>query len=168
MSKSLFIAALAAAVVAAGVSAVRAQQMDGHDRHAQHQAAAAGPAAADARQLVHYPDALRLHTLANMRDHLQVLQQIQAALAAEAYDRAAQVAEQRLGMDSLTLHGAHEVARYMPEGMQAIGSGMHRAASRFALSASNAGVTGDVRPALAALAELTGQCVACHAGYRLQ
>jgi cytochrome c556 len=45
---------------------------------------------------------------------------------------------------------------------------MHRAASRFALSASNAGVTGDVRPALAALAELTGQCVACHDAYRLQ
>jgi hypothetical protein len=168
MNKSLVIAALAAAVVAAGGSAVRAQQLHGHDRHALAPAAAAGPAAEDARQLVHYPDALRLHTLANMRDHLQVLQQIQAALAAEAYDRAAQVAEQRLGMDSLTLHGAHEVARYMPEGMQAIGSGMHRAASRFALSASNAGVTGDVRPALAVLAELTGQCVACHAGYRLQ
>lgn len=168
MRKSLFIAAFAVAVVAAGGSAVRAQQMHGHDRHAQAPAATVGPAAADARQLVHYPDTLRRHTLANMRDHLRVLQQIQAALATEAYDTAAVLAEQRLGMDSLTLHGAHEVAPYMPEGMQALGSGMHRAASRFALSASNAGVTGDVRPALAALAELTGQCVACHAGYRLQ
>jgi cytochrome c556 len=55
----------------------------------------------------------------------------------------------------------------MPEGMQAIGTRMHRAASQFSLVVNDTSVTGDVKPALAALANLTEQCVACHAGYRL-
>jgi cytochrome c556 len=49
-----------------------------------------------------------------------------------------------------------------------MGSEMHRAASRFALEAKNAGATGDIRPALAALASVTLQCIACHAAYRLK
>ena len=55
----------------------------------------------------------------------------------------------------------------MPEAMRAIGWEMHRSASRFAIEAQNAGVTGDLRPALAALAKVTAQCAACHAGYRV-
>ena len=53
----------------------------------------------------------------------------------------------------------------MPQGMQDIGTQMHKAASRFALEATNAGATGDMRKALTALAEVTSQCVACHAAY---
>ncbi len=56
----------------------------------------------------------------------------------------------------------------MPKGMREIGSEMHRAASRFALEAKNAGATGDMRPALEALATVTQRCVACHAAYRLK
>ncbi|MFO7653173.1 MAG: hypothetical protein R6X25_05050 [Candidatus Krumholzibacteriia bacterium] len=56
--------------------------------------------------MVELPDQLRLHMLANMRDHLLALQQIQAALASEEFDQAAQIAEQRLGMTSLERHGA--------------------------------------------------------------
>jgi hypothetical protein len=122
----------------------------------------------DTRVAVRFPPALREHTLANMRDHLATLQQVQEALASAAYDRAAELAEHRLGLSSLEAHGAHEVARYMPAGMQEAGSAMHRAASRFAIEATNAGATGDAKPALAALATLTGQCVACHAAYRFE
>lgn len=122
----------------------------------------------DKRQTVKFPAALREHELANMRDHLSTLAQIQAALARHDMDAAAALAERRLGMSSFELHGAHEVAKYMPKGMQEIGTGMHRAASRFALEATSAGATGDLRPALAALAQVTQQCVACHATYRLE
>jgi hypothetical protein len=45
---------------------------------------------------------------------------------------------------------------------------MHKSASRFALEAVNAGATGDHKAPLAALADLTAQCVACHAGYRFK
>lgn len=124
--------------------------------------------AADTRQAVHFPPALREDTLANMRDHLLALQQIQEALARQDYDLAGDLAEQRLGMSSLALHGAHEVAQYMPQGMREIGGAMHRSASRFAVAAKDAGATGDVKPALAALSQATAQCVACHAGYRVK
>jgi hypothetical protein len=148
-----------------------AQQHD-HAMHMQHQAQAARPAAKaapkDARQAVYFPKTLREHTLANMRDHLLALQEIQAALAKQEYDKAADIAEQRIGMSSLSLHGAHDVAKYMPKGMQEAGTAMHRNASRFAVAAKDAGATGDVKPALAALAATTAQCVACHAGYRVK
>lgn len=125
-------------------------------------------APADTREAVQFPPALRTHTLANMRDHLATLQQMQDALARADYERAAELAEKRLGLSSLEAHGAHEVAPYMPQGMQELGTDMHKAASRFAIEASNAGATGDAKPAIAALARLTAQCVACHAAYRFE
>ena len=132
-----------------------------------HHESAVATNAADARQLVNFPEPMRLHTIANMRDHLLALQQIDIALANNDFDKAASLAEQRLGMSSLELHGAAHIAPMMPSGMQDIGTQMHRAASRFAVEAQNAGVTNDLRPALAALGAVMQQCVACHATYRL-
>lgn len=132
--------------------------------HATHKAGAA----VDGRVVVKFPQAMREHTLTNMRDHLLALQQIQSALAKQEFDMAADIAEQRLGLSSLALHGAHDSSKYMPKGMQETGSGMHRNASRFAVVAKDAAATGDVKPALAALAQVTAQCVACHAGWRLK
>lgn len=109
-----------------------------------------------------------MDTLTNMRDHLLALSEIQGALAAEHYTEAADIAENRLGMSSLKLHGAHDVSKFMPQGMQDTGTAMHRGASRFAIAAQNSAATGDVKPALAALTEVTRACVACHASYRLQ
>lgn len=123
-------------------------------------------AADDPRQPVNFPPPMRRHLLSNMRDHLDTLARIQAALAAGEHEKAATLAEQRLGMTSLALHGAHDAARYMPEGMRELGSAMHRQASRFAVSVQDAAVTGDMQPALSSLAELTRACVACHAAWR--
>lgn len=123
---------------------------------------------ADVRQLVKFPDEMRIGTLANMRDHLLAIGQIQTALATEKYVEAADIAENRLGMTSLKLYGAHDVAKYMPQGMQDTGTVMHRTASRVAIQAQNAAATGDVKPALAELGQLTQACIACHAGYRIQ
>ncbi len=85
-----------------------------------------------------------------------------------AYDKASEIAEQRLGMSSLGLHGAHDVAKFMPEGMQAAGTAMHRSASRFAIVAKDASVTGDLKASLVALATVSQTCVACHAAYRIK
>jgi hypothetical protein len=121
----------------------------------------------DSRQLVKFPEPMRLHTITSMRDHLLALQEIDVALSRNEFDKAATIAEQRLGMSSLELHGAAHIAPFMPQGMQDIGTQMHRAASRFAVEAQNASVANDVRPALAALGTVMQQCVACHAAYRL-
>jgi hypothetical protein len=125
-------------------------------------------AAADTRVMVQFPEMLRTHTLANMRDHLLALGEIQDQLARGAYDKASDIAEQRLGMSSLGLHGAHDVAKFMPQGMQAAGTAMHRSASQFAIVAKDASVTGDLKGSLAALARVSQTCVACHAAYRIQ
>ena len=129
--------------------------------------AAAAAFADDPRQLVQFPEPMRLHTIANMRDHLQSLQEIDLALSRGDFDKASTVAEQRLGMSSMEAHGASHIAPFMPKPMQEIGEQMHRAASRFAVDAQNASVTNDVKPALASLAAVMQQCVACHAAYRL-
>jgi hypothetical protein len=131
-------------------------------------ASATKPMPRDSRQLVNYPTALRIHTLANMRDHLQTMGDIQEALSKGSFDKASELAEQRLGMSSLEMHGAHAVTKYMPKGMQDAGSAMHHSASKFALVAKDASVTGDLKGALASLHQLNQTCVACHAAFRLQ
>lgn len=159
---------LTASLAAAGIAFAQPHHGDAHADHHHATPTAKTPAAPqDARQRVRFPPALRQRTLAHMREHLIILERIQAALAGQAYDTAAELAEQQLGLSSLDDHGAGEVARYMPAGMQAAGTAMHQAASRFAIAARDASASGDLRPALAALAAVTAACNACHAGYRL-
>jgi cytochrome c556 len=126
----------------------------------------ANPACAaddDTRIKVDLPAMMKTHMLHSMRDHLLAVQEIQAALATGAFDKASDIAEKRLGMSSLESHNAAHMAPFMPEGMQAIGTEMHHAASRFAMTASE----GDLARSLAALSKVTEQCVACHMTYRV-
>jgi hypothetical protein len=168
---------IAAAVLmglAIAASAVAQQQEHSMHQHEQAQAPAASEpvhgiaSMPDTRQAVEFSQAMRDHTLANMRDHLLALQQIEAALAREEYDQAADIAEQRLGMTALILHGSYERAKFMPQGMRDVGSAMHANASRLAVAAKDAGATGDLKPVLEAMASVTAQCVACHSAYRVK
>lgn len=117
----------------------------------------------DTRQMVKLPDMMKQHMLGNMRDHMLTIHEIQDALAKNELDKAADIAEQRIGMSSLVSHNAAHMAPYMPKTMQDIGTEMHHAASRFALTAKE----GDTLKSLAGLALITQQCVACHAAYKL-
>lgn len=121
----------------------------------------------DPRKLVRMPDMMQNHMKQNMRDHLLALSEIEEALGASQYVKAADIAERRLGMSSLDTHGAAHMAGFMPKEMQAIGTEMHHAASRFAVSVRNAEVNGDLRPAMTDLSKVSRQCVACHAGFRI-
>jgi hypothetical protein len=161
MRRFLIIASVSGAIVLAGSTAIA--QHHGHQHHKGH-----GTTATDTRVLVKFPPELVEHTLANMRDHLLTLQEINQALAQGQYDEASKIAEERLGMSSLRLHGAREVAKFMPQGMRDAGTALHRAASRFAIEAQNSAVTDDLKPALAALGGVISACVGCHAGYRLK
>ncbi|MDZ7663356.1 hypothetical protein [Thiohalophilus sp.] len=156
---------MAAGLLAVVMLAARAEPTHQHTMHDQHEGDAE---VTDNRALVTLPQQMRIHTLANMRDHLLSLQEIQTALAEGRFDQAGEIAEQRLGMTSLESHGAHEVGQFMPEKMRQLGTEMHRAASRFAVVARDAGVEDDVKPALAALSRVTRSCVACHSAFRYQ
>jgi hypothetical protein len=118
----------------------------------------------DTRQLVQLPEHMQHHMLANMRNHLETLNAVLADLAAGKGDAAADLAEARLGMSSLTTHGASRMAAFMPQAMQDTGTEMHHAASRFARVARE----GDALRSYAALQDVTAQCVACHSGYRIR
>ncbi len=118
-----------------------------------------GGMAVDKRMAAKFPEPLRTHTLANMRDHLSALGEIQASMARGDYDVAADIAERRLGMSSLEAHGAHEVAQYMPKAMQDAGTAIHRSASQFAVVAKDSSVTGDWKAALGALVRVNQTCV---------
>jgi len=121
----------------------------------------------DGRKTVQLPDMMREHMLSNMRDHLLALEEITRYLANQQYDEAAEIAENRLGMSSLELHGASHLGKFMPKEMGAIGTNMHRAASRFALAARDAELEGGLGKAFSALSEVMQQCVACHSGYKV-
>lgn len=170
-TKALVAAVLGTALAGFGYAAFAQHQhaapAAGTERHqpASHEGQAAAP---DGRVVVKFPDALRVHTMSNMRDHLLALSQIVDALAQERFDAAGKIAEERLGMTSLIAHGASAAAKYMPKGMQDAGTAMHHGASKFALALQETSITSDLKPALAALSQTTQACVACHAGYRLQ
>ena len=134
---------------------------------AQHQHSHAS-APTDIRVAVEYPPAMKTHTLTNMRDHLLAISQIQEAMGNELYDQAAEIAETRLGQTALKGHNAYENSKFMPKGMQEIGTQMHRSASQFAIEVKNSSATGDIKPALKALSKTTQACVACHAAYKLK
>ncbi|MBF0370716.1 MAG: cytochrome c, partial [Magnetococcales bacterium] len=78
------------------------------------------------------------------------------------------IAENRLGMSALDLHGAHHMAGFMPEGMQQYGTDMHRAASRFMQVVQDAEVEGNPEKVFGALRAITSACAGCHVNYRVQ
>ena len=117
----------------------------------------------DSRQKINLPEMMKQHMLGRMRDHLLALHEIQFALANDELDKASDIAETRLGMSAMPLKMQQKMAPYMPVAMRKIGMAMHRAASRFAMTATE----GDALRALNSLSAVTQQCVACHAAYRL-
>ena len=118
----------------------------------------------DKRKFVELPQMMQEHMLSNMRNHLETINLILRYLGNDEMDKAADIAEQNLGMSSLETHGARHMAKFMPEGMRKAGTNMHRMASRFALKAQE----GEALPAYKALTEVTSACVACHAAYKIR
>jgi hypothetical protein len=175
-----FAVVLAGAIAALAARAQSPQMGNGprgmDHRHMHGGAPPAGHAATsgqsdDPRELVSLPDPMREHMLANMRDHLATLDTVFADIADNKFDAAGKLLEKRLGMSSLPLHHAAEMAPYFPKPMQDAGTTMHRAASRLAIVLQNASVAQSfdaMREVNAALHEVTSACVACHAGYRLR
>jgi cytochrome c556 len=127
--------------------------------------------AQDARQLVELPKPMQEHMLGNMRDHLTSLNEIIGRVSAGKFDEAAKIAEQRLGMSSLTAHDAAQMAPFFPKQMQDMGTSMHHAGSRLVIVLQDASVTPDVKSLQEinrSLHELTSACTSCHAAYRIR
>jgi hypothetical protein len=122
----------------------------------------------DNRQLVKMPPLPAALMREDMLDHLLALNEILALMGENKLAEAGEAAEQRLGRSTM---GRMMVkakgmgpGRFMPPEMHAIGMSMHDAASEFAQLAKS----GDRAKAQAALAGITGKCVACHAAFRIR
>ena len=127
--------------------------------------------AQDSRDLVRLPEPMQEHMLGNMRDHLATLNAIIGDVADGKFDAAAKLAEARLGMSSLGLHGAAHMAPFMPQPMQDLGTAMHHAASRLAIVLQDTSVSPSLetmRDVSRSLHEVMTTCTACHSGYRIR
>jgi mono/diheme cytochrome c family protein len=163
-------------------TAVLAQhaEMMGHDQ-------TGAMSVADPRARLSFPPPLQAHFLANMREHIQTIDAILQALAVADFDQASRVAKDNLGVDSPSAAGCKSsdapavggaakpsdsmdamMQLYMPEPMRRVGLAMHTAASEFARVALEAKQHHDTTRAIAALAAVTQNCVACHSAYRVR
>lgn len=176
MNKKVKLIALVFGSFALCAATVAAQQSDHISTHMMAQTP-------DARQLLDFPPPMRQHMLTNMRAHMEALSEILAALSAGDAAKASMIAKERLGLESAGAAACNPngsskrgpmgdmaamMAQHMPEEMRALGYAMHDSASKFAEEAAKAPPGGDLKPALAALAQVTQNCVACHSAYRLK
>jgi len=118
----------------------------------------------DTREFVKFPEKLKLKLKSNMQDHFFALHEILEYIAYDDLEKAAEVAEKRLGLDARKAHKSGSLAKYMPQGMKEEGFNMHSAATNF----SQVARAGDLESSLESLTEITSSCVACHASYKLK
>ena len=103
-----------------------------------------------------------------MRDHLLALTAIQQHLALEAYEKAAAVAKNRLGISALNSHNTLYMVRFMPTATQQIDTQMHKATIRFVTIVQEDGLGGSTNKIIAkSLAGVVQQCAAYHSSYRV-
>lgn len=173
----LIVAGLAIAMAGASLAPTMAAEtmtpgtMHGAGMAADHMAPAGQTNSNDDRELVKLPPMMQEHMLGNMRDHLAALNDMLAALADGDVAKASAVAEERLGMSSLSLHGADHLAPFMPKAMAAMGTEMHHAASRFVVVAQDAELSPGKdaqHKVYRALQDITANCNACHQSYRIR
>jgi len=117
---------------------------------------------------VEMPEFAGEHLMKMMRGHLDTLQDITHLLSQHEYEKAADIAEEGLGMSSAEIHFKKYVGKYMPKDMRAQGESMHEAATRFATDARNAAKGDELDKALASMSNIIKRCVSCHSAYRLR
>lgn len=170
MRKTILALLVGGVLVTGAVTAEMKHSMHDESMHKQHNGEMAGKMQkADKRELVLYPRPVYEATLANMREHLRGIHNVQKLAGEGRFAEAADAAERGMGMGHN--HGAEGNAaehQFMPAGMMALGSAMHSSAADLATTLRDAEVTDDLQAVFAALGKVTSNCVACHDAYRLQ
>lgn len=115
------------------------------------------------RQPAIYPADVKLGFLQRMRENLAYLNEIQAALAESDFERAAEIAEYKLGLSSYGPQNTRQFP-HTPPPMKQMGDASRRSASKLALVLQE----GDMKKSLEALSTTTSTCVACHATFYAQ
>jgi cytochrome c556 len=123
-------------------------------------------AEADPRTPIRLPADMRVAFLAEMRTHMDSLDDIIAAIAGADFKAAAKVAR-----DELMPGSGKGFGRYLPIEFRELGLDMHRAAADFAAIADAAAAPptdADWRKVLTALNAISQHCRACHDAFRVE
>ena len=123
----------------------------------------ATPTAEDARTAILLDADERTLVLAEMRAFLQSVQVITQSLSADDLTKAA-AAGRQVGV-AQAAEVPDTLKAKLPMGFRKLGSATHHAFDELALDAEQ---LGDANHALGQLATLLGNCVACHAAYRIE
>ena len=116
----------------------------------------------DNRTWVVLPGHTRLPILDSMRAQLRDLARMQALVAQQKFDEAAQIAKSDFRTPELHLNDRS--MGVIPKPMQAMDDRLHEALAAFADGTRKH----DVTASLTALAKVTDQCVACHSAFRMR
>ena len=121
----------------------------------------------DKRELLQWPTAAKNTLRIEMLERLQALQAVMQAIAAGKPQDAAQIAKAGIGMGVMMRHDKRPPEaiprKYMPEGMQPLSKQSHMLGDEL----SEALKSGDRKKIDAKLADVVGNCVACHNLYRI-
>lgn len=121
----------------------------------------------DSRQLLQMPAAAKNTLRVEMLERMQALQQVMQAVADGKPQDAAKIAKAGIGMGVMMRHSkrAPEAIprNYMPEGMQPLSKQSHMLGDELAEALSS----GDRKRIDGKLADVVGNCVACHSLYRI-
>jgi hypothetical protein len=121
----------------------------------------------DSRQLLQMPAAAKNTLRIEMLERMQALQQVMQAIADGKPQDAANIAKAGIGMGVMMRHkmrAPEAIPRnYMPEGMQPLSKQSHMLGDELA----EALASGDRKRIDAKIADVVGNCVACHSVYRI-
>ncbi|MBI5165660.1 MAG: hypothetical protein HY985_17380 [Magnetospirillum sp.] len=120
------------------------------------------------RSVVQVPPEIRLAMAEVMRQQLDALNAVISAVAAGEFGKAAEIAEQGLGMTASARYGGARFSPYMPADMGRMGGATHRAGSRLAIALQDAELQapGEAHASVVkALAAVTEGCNGCHAAF---
>lgn len=123
-------------------------------------------AVGDERTPVQLPTELRAEFLAEMRKHMDSLDDLISAMASAEFRQAAKVAR-----DELVPGSGKGFGRFLPLEFREIGLGMHRAAAEFAAVAEavpSPPSEADWRKVMTALSAISSHCRACHDAFRIE
>lgn len=102
---------------------------------------------------------VKQHQLANMRNHVDAVRRIIAAISKDDFDGASKIASQELG---LTEEMEQMCNRFENQDFREMGLAFHESGDQLAKMLK----TGNVQESLQALNVTMGHCVSCHATFR--
>jgi hypothetical protein len=131
--------------------------------HQMNMGAGSSGAAMDVRQALNLPSAAQEGLKLTMREHLEALQAIVAALAREDYEKAAAVAHEDLGFPKHHQAMQREQGAPFPPKYQELAMAHHQVAEDLAQAIPSR----DMKKILPHLDRTMKACVACHQAYKL-